>query len=358
MLSALIFLISAVLDEATNLFVGEVYSRQWLINHESLITLGFLQRYHPIERPEILKTMYENAPEFAMRAVKDWDIPDDEKIKKIQKLVATVSGEVWVTVGRKGSGKTATGYWLMELAHKAGRACYLSGPPQKTPRWVKRVTDPGSAPEGALVYVSEGAIQYSARTTMRGQQRDALSILPVLRHSKRLIIVETQSSRMIDVNFLRMMDVIILKQEPLFSKNERHPLMNVLEILKPKRPQETLFFGGSWFTLLQHQPLPKCWSDDLSLSYAPIANEEEALSYAQDLLDQEYDIGEVRRILTARSFNRPKWWWEEQISPPPVAPAPPSSPAPPKSGPAPPSEPPKSKKKIRGSADDGEIIVE
>jgi hypothetical protein len=293
-------------------FVGDEYSKQWMIDNEEIVDC-FLERYHDLEWNEIKRKMYNDAPLLTMRAIEDWDTPDEAKIDRIRKMMAEAKGEIWNVFGRKGAGKTATCIWLMELAREAGRECYVSGPPQKIPSWAHRVADPASAPQDSLVYISEAAIQYSSRTSMRADQRDALSIMPILRHSGRLILAESQSSRIIDVNMLRLMDVIVLKPEPLYSFDERHPMRHLMDILKPKTQQETLIFTGSWFTLIRNTPLPKCWDDDLSMPYKPIQGEAEAIQFAQELLDQDYSLAEVRRILIARSFNKPKWWWMERF---------------------------------------------
>lgn len=257
--------------------------------------------------------MFNSGPTLGMRAIKDFLISDIKKIERIQRMIAKALGEIWVIMGRKGGGKTATLYWILEQAHKAGRECCIAGPPQKIPSWCQRVMDPAAAPENSVVGVSEAGIQYSARSSMRSGQRDALSILPVLRHSGRLIIAETQHSRILDINFLRLMDCIILKPEPMYHFDERNPMSKVMEVLKPQNPKETLFFNGPWFTLIRHQPLPDCWSNELSMPYKPIHDEGEALRFAEDLIDQDYPLGEIRRIMIARSFNRPKHWWFERL---------------------------------------------
>lgn len=293
------------------MFVGDVYSKMWMVNHENTIKFRFLKRYHPIEKDDIFKRMYENSPALSMLGVKDCMIPDIQKIATIRKKISESAGEIWIIAGKKGSGKTATGYWLLEQAHAMGRKCCVAGPRQYVPKWVKRVPHPAAAPDDSVVFVVEAGMQFAARTSMYGDQRDALSILPVLRHSGRLIIAETQHTRIIDVNFLRMLDMMVLKQEPFFKKSERHPIMNILDILKPKKVWETLFFKDDWFTLLQHQDKPKCWSKKLELSYAPIRTEKEAKAQAIEMLEEGASLVAVKNYMMGRSFKRPLWQWQE-----------------------------------------------
>lgn len=334
-----------LLDAVSGLFYGDETAKFWLLTHEGAWD-RFLRRYKFRDRDAIKESMFNSSPTLAMRAIKDSRIPDPRKIENIGKMIAKTMGEIWMIAGKKDGGKTATSYWLLELAHAVGRECCIAGPPQKTPSWCKRVMDPAAAPENSVVYVSEAGIQYSARSSMRAGQRDALSILPVIRHSGRLIIAETQHTRIIDINFLRMMDCMILKPEPMYHFDERSPMAKVMDVLKPQSPKETLFFSGPWFTLIRKQPLPECWSDELSKPYRPIHDEGEALGFAQDLLDLDYSLHEVRRIMIARSFNRPRWWWIDHASEtlPPLEPVqiPPQESAPRvnrvNKSPAPPSE--------------------
>jgi len=208
---------------------------------------------------------------------------------------------------------TATCWWVLETAKELGRKACVAGPPMKIPSWATRVMNPAAAPEGAIVYITEAAIQFSARSSMHGGQRDALSILPVIRHSDRLLLVETQHTRIVDINFLRLMDGAILKPGGMYREEERGPHAHVIDVLKPHLRTQTLFMIGQWFTLLKHQPLPECWSSNLSKSYKPIHDEKEALDFGVSLIEQDYSLTQVRSILLARSFNRPVWWWQEKM---------------------------------------------
>jgi len=299
-----------LLDKTSGLFYGDETAKFWLQTHEGAWD-NFCRRYKFRERDELKRKMY-NAPLITMRAIKDFKSSDFRKTEKIKERIRNARGEVWLCAGKKGGGKTWVCYLLLEWAKEMGRECYVAAPPLKIPNWTTRVSDPAAAPIDSVVYISEGAIQYSARTSMVASQRDALSILPILRHSGRLIIVESQSTKIIDIALLRMMDAIILKQEPLYS-DERHPLRFVLDILKPKRKEETLFFFGDDFCFLKATPRPKCWSDDLSLAWHPIQQEDEAMKYGADLLEQGASPREIRRVLIARSFRRPLDWWLETL---------------------------------------------
>lgn len=299
------------IDPSSGMFYGEDTAKRWLLWNEGKWDM-FLHRHKVHDRPMLKKKMYEANPELSMSAIKDFFIPDQKKIERIYKFIETEWGIILVC-GGKNEGKTATCWWVLETAYRLGRKACVAGPPQTIPPWATRVMDPAAAPEGSVVYITEAAIQYSARGAMRGGQRDALSILPVIRHSNRLLLVETQHTRLVDINMLRNMDGAILKPGGMYKEEQRGPTTHVIDVLKPHLKTQTLFMVGQWFTLLKHQPLPKCWSSNLSKSYKPIHDEKEAIDFGVSLLEQDYSLAQVRSILIARSFNRPMWWWQEQM---------------------------------------------
>ena len=82
-----------LLDQITQLFVGDEYSKAWMRDNEELLDC-FLDRYHDLEHDEIKRKMYNGAPLLTMRAVEDWDTPDEEKIERVQKRIETTPGEI------------------------------------------------------------------------------------------------------------------------------------------------------------------------------------------------------------------------------------------------------------------------
>ena len=299
------------IDPQSGMFYGEDTAKLWLRDNEGKWDM-FLHRHKTPDRPALKKKMYEANPELSMSAVKDFFIPDPKKLERIYKFIETEWGII-IVAGGKDQGKTATCWWVLEKAHLLGRKTCIAGPPQKIPSWATRVMDPAAAPEGSVVYVTEAAVQFPARGAMRGGQQDSMSILPVIRHGDRLILWETQHTRIIDINLLRLMDGAILKPGGMYKEEERGPQAHIIDVLKPHLKTQTLFMVGQWFTLLKHQPLPECWSTNLSKSYKPIHDEKEAIEFGVSLIEQDYALSQVRRILLARSFNRPMWWWQEQM---------------------------------------------
>lgn len=301
------------IESITGWFIGDSYAQKWLLMHEGKLNI-YLRRYHPDEHRHLEGEMYCRAPLLAMQAVQDAFLTDDEKWVKIMNDILKAEGLNIIVPGGKRKGKSATCWLILEKANREGKPCYVAGPPQKMPNWCRRVTDPANAPTDCIIFVTEAAIQYSARTAMSSHQRDSLSILPSLAHSGRVILAETQHSRIIDINLIRLADRFILKPEPLVG-GERDPIAGFLKYIRPKTFKETLYFAGDWFTMITNQPLPDCWSQELSQSYRAITDEGEAIAFAEDLWNLDYSLTDIRRALVARSFIRELWWWKEKLGP-------------------------------------------
>lgn len=301
------------IDDITGWFVGDSYAKKWLLNNEGKLQI-YLRRYHPDEHRHLEGEMFDRAPLLAMQAIQDSLLSSEEKWEKIMDDILNAEGLNIIVPGGKRKGKTATCWLICEKANEQGKPIYVAGPPQKMPSWAKRVTDPANAPTDCIIYITEAAIQYSARTAMSPHQRDALSILPSLAHSGRVILAETQHTRIIDVNLVRLADRFILKPEPLVG-GERDPIAGFLRYIRPRTVKETLYFAGDWFTMITNQDLPKCWSSELSHAYRAITDESEAIGFAKDLWKLGYSLVDIRRALVARSFIRELHWWKEKLAP-------------------------------------------
>jgi len=300
------------IEDISGWFVGESYSRRWLILNEGKLKI-YLQRYHPAERFHLIYEMLNKASLLAMQAVQDCFLEEEEKWAKITEDILGAEGLVILMSGGKRKGKTASCWSILEKCNAAGKNCVLAGPPQVMPKWCKRVMDPADAPTDCIIYITEAAIQYSARTSMSPHQRDALSILPTIAHSGRVVIAEAQHTRLIDVNFIRLADRFILKPAPLVGE-ERSAIKDFARYVKPKTIKEMLYFAGDWFTMLTEMRTPECWKvGDLSHPYKAIKDEMEAITYGEDLWNLGYSLTDIRRALVARSFMKELWWWREKL---------------------------------------------
>jgi len=305
-------------DPVSKLSYGDETARLWLRDNEGKWD-RFLSRYKDTEKFAIKKVMYEKNPLLAMAAVQDFMINNAKKIERMEHLMAEVKGEIWIIMGRKHGGKSATAYLMLLMAKKAGRPVCVAGPFLRVPKWCKLINNPADAPANSVTYINEAAMQFSARSSMSGTQRDALANLPAIRHSDRVFIFDTQHSKLLDINPYRVADAWIFKPEPLYAGEERH-LAATLEIIRPKSFKETLVYRREWFTLITKTPLPSKysgnpddWSDDISKSVKPVESETEAIAQAQKLIDDGRYLGDVKSVLAMLSWPRPMWYWQKLV---------------------------------------------
>lgn len=294
--------------------IGDTSAREFLEDNECIWD-QYLERYNVVDRDVIKYQIYMKSPILGMRALIDYQRTKEEKIELIKNDLRVGRGNVIVVAGKVGGGKSATAWLLMQWAHEQGRECYFSGIPQPAaPEWAHYIADPVEAPVGSVLYVPETAIIYSSRTSMSAGQRDSLSMLFTLRHGARTFIAETQAMRALDVQFLRTMQTLVLKPEPMLMLDDKDPAKVILDYLKPIDKESTLYYAKGWFTLLTETPLPDFWSDELSIPCKPITDSRKAEDYAYWLYrDQGFNLRMVQRVMAALGVAKRESEWEEII---------------------------------------------
>lgn len=185
---------------------------------------------------------------------------------------------VILLTGRRGSGKSSLGMRFLEMYHyKTDRKCYVLGyGDTKLPRWIKKVDDLDKAPVNSTVLIDEGAIFFSSRDSMKKSSKELGKIMAIARHKNLTLILITQSSAMIDLNVLRLADVVLLKEPSLLqTKFERKGIKDMYERvskvfkkLDEDDIREKYFFVWSDdFEGLLSYDLPGFWSDNLSKAF-------------------------------------------------------------------------------------------
>ncbi|MBU3940329.1 MAG: hypothetical protein KKH88_00155 [Nanoarchaeota archaeon] len=185
---------------------------------------------------------------------------------------------VVLLTGRRGSGKSSLGMRFLELFHyKTGQNCYVLGyEDSKLPRWIKKVESLDKVPVNSTVLIDEGAIFFSSRDSMKKSSKDLGKIMAIARHKNLTLILIAQSSAMIDLNVLRLADIVLLKEPSLLqTKFERKGIKDMYERvskifkdLKEDDIKEKYFFVWSDdFEGLLSYDLPGFWSDNVSKAF-------------------------------------------------------------------------------------------
>ena len=210
-------------------------------NHQILLSNYLYDNYqHSYEHREYIESLFldwENAT--ATRTIlEDYKKTNKEKIKyfldklKIQSLIISV-------VADRGQGKTAFSVWLLEqISKQTTKKIYALFPFPKLPFIEEVVYDISQVPTGSILYIDEVAKKYKSRDF---SSEDALAMtdeLIGLRHNDISVIGSTQDLALIDVNFIRLSDIVCWKyynmEKAKLSRTEI-PITEVMLHLMPKR---------------------------------------------------------------------------------------------------------------------------
>jgi len=143
----------------------------------------------------------------------------------------------------------------------------------RLPLWIKKVNSVEEARMNSVVLIDEGALAFSAREAMRDVNKTIGKIMAIARHKGLTLIFISQSSAMIDVNVLRLVDVLLLKEPSLLqAKFERKALREIYDDVRDsfkelEKPEQHVFVYDDDFQGLVRYGLPSFWKDEVSRSY-------------------------------------------------------------------------------------------
>jgi energy-coupling factor transporter ATP-binding protein EcfA2 len=179
--------------------------------------------------------------------------------------------------GKRGSGKTSLGMIFLEIYHSLNKKCYAVGfDKAKIPRWLKKVKAIEEAPNNSTVLIDEGAILYSSRDSMKNSNKMLGKLMAIARHKNLNLILITQSTAMLDVNVLRLVDILLLKEPSLLqSEFERKALQKIYKKINPffkKIPKSEIkekyfYVWSDDFQGMLKYNLPNFWNDSISKSF-------------------------------------------------------------------------------------------
>ncbi len=181
---------------------------------------------------------------------------------------------ILLIAGRRGSGKSALGFRLLENIHAATkRQCFALGPQQTVlPSWISAVSTLQEAANGSAILVDEAAISFSSRESLQKTNKQLSGLLAVARHKDISLIFVTQNTGMIDKNVLALCDALLLKEGSLLQERFERPALKEVYTLAtaalsqiPEESRESHFYvlEGAYEGLCSAY-LPSFWSDAIS----------------------------------------------------------------------------------------------
>ena len=177
--------------------------------------------------------------------------------------------------GRRGSGKSALGFKLMENIHaNSSRPCFALGVKQSViPRWIRSIDSLDDVDDSGVVLVDEGAVAFGSRSSMSAKNRELGKLLAVARHKDLTLFFVTQNTGMIDKNVLNLCDTIILKVGSLLQEKMERSVMKDMyktanDALQPVDKKSHCYVFDSDYEGLVKVPLPSFWSSKVSKNRA------------------------------------------------------------------------------------------
>ena len=183
-------------------------------------------------------------------------------------------------LGKRGSGKSALAYYLIEI-HRYGLKPYVVGIPQSKqhllPEWVGVASSLEEVPFGAIVIVDEAYLLYHARGSTTQESKEMAKIINLSRQKGQTIIFVTQESRSIDKNIASSANVIIFKEPGILQSEFERPELNRLakkavEAFAPingnKQQWSYLYAPDTNYSGLINNELPSFWKPELGRMFA------------------------------------------------------------------------------------------
>jgi archaellum biogenesis ATPase FlaH len=182
---------------------------------------------------------------------------------------------IMLITGKRGSGKTSLGMSLLEVFNSIDKKCYAVGfGKAKVPRWLHKADSLENVPNNSAVLVDEGAIVYSARDSMKNANKMLGKLMAIARHKNLSLILIAQNSAMLDVNILRLSDILLLKEPSLLQTEfERKALQKLYSKIKPlfkeqDRRERCFYVWSDEFQGLLAHDLPVFWNSSISKAFS------------------------------------------------------------------------------------------
>lgn len=254
-------------------------ARMWLFDEHDNDLQRYLDYFYYSEDQDYISAFFHDNPIQAMQIVQDFCENNERKQDMIVEEIRDGKSKIIYLVGGRGSGKTATAFYLAERLKEDSEIFYIiPDRPKALPTWCRTEEDIKNTPIGSINIVDEAAIQFAARESWKEQNILLSKMMAISRHQNKTLIFLTQHTHLIDVNIRRLRDIILWKQqadyvlsEGKFISKEQQFWQMIRSFMKPKTVEQVLFEYPMRrrFVMFEH-PLPECWSELLSKSWRNI----------------------------------------------------------------------------------------
>lgn len=254
-------------------------------------------------------------------------------------LDVIVHPSVVLIVGKRGSGKSALGYRLLELLRFRAKP-YVLGVPEKgqrfLPGWLGAISDLADAPPKSIILIDEAYLKYHARESQKMQSKEMSRILNLSRQRGQTLIFVTPEARQVDRNITSSANVVIFKDLGILQLEFDRPELNKLatearrafeKVEGDRRGWSYVYSPDTDFVGLLENCLPSFWTSKLSHLFAqggepatrePASTREEKIARAKQLRQMGLSyrkIGKALGVTEGTAYNYVngypysyRWW--------------------------------------------------
>jgi len=245
--------------------------------------------------------------------------PDPQTIEAEKWLKLIRHPSIVLILGKRGSGKSALGYRLLEhLRYTASPyVVAMSKEARKLlPDWIGMAVGLGDIPPKSVVVVDEAYISYHARSSMAAEAKSMSQLVNLSRQREQTLIFVSPEARQVDKNIASSANVVIFKDLGIFQLEfDRRELNKIATnaqqafttITTDRRKWAYVYSPDSDFMGLVESSLPTFWSEKLSHVFAaggevvakapkkiPLA---ERIERAKELSRQGLSLGQIAKLM-------------------------------------------------------------
>ncbi len=187
---------------------------------------------------------------------------------------------VVLILGKRGAGKSALGYRLLELC-RYQLTPYVVGVPDEArtilPDWIGIAPSLKEIPPKSIVLVDEAYLRYHSRESQSKTSKEMSQLLNLSRQREQTLIFVTQEARQVDLNISSSASIVVFKEPgSLQFEFERRELRRIAEqarvafqaVGKDRRRWNYVYSPDANFSGLIENQLPSFWSARLSRLFA------------------------------------------------------------------------------------------
>lgn len=226
---------------------------------------------------------------------------------------------VSLILGKRGSGKTAFGYKVLEEARNHGLTPYVMGLPKNKwhllPNYIEPIENPAEIGDDSAILMDESYQYMFAREHSTSFNKFLAKLLGIVRQKNQLFMFATHLARKLDVSAVYDSDNIVFR-EPSFlhARMERREIRDLIK-------DASKFFGEVADTLKSAYvitpkgaqgvdvDLPSFWSEELSRAFADIELLEKRVEEKAINEKEREVLGNILQLEESGDYDL-GWGWE------------------------------------------------